>query len=97
MESILQEEKLCLICGSPNVEEHHCFFGANRKTSERLGLKVYLCPNHHRGNYSPHMDRELDLRIKKLAQKKYLETKTMEAWFEDFGKNYLTEDSDENH
>ena len=30
------------------IEEHHCFGGPNRKLSEKYGLKVYLCPEHHR-------------------------------------------------
>lgn len=30
-------------------EEHHVMHGtANRKLSEHYGLKVYLCPYHHR-------------------------------------------------
>lgn len=95
MRSILQEGKDCLICGSPYTESHHVFFGPNRKVSERLGLKVYLCPKHHRGDYSPHQDRELDLTLKKLAQRRYLETHTMREWMQEIGKNYL-EDWDEN-
>lgn len=41
MKSIIQREKQCLICGSWNIEDHHIFFGnANRKQSEKYGLKV---------------------------------------------------------
>ena len=29
------------------LEEHHIFGGPNRKLSEKYGLKVYLCPEHH--------------------------------------------------
>ena len=44
MKSILQTEKKCYICGCMGyVEEHHVFHGtANRKKSERHGLKVWF-------------------------------------------------------
>ena len=48
--SILQNEKECYICGLYYpVEEHHVYFGANRKISEQNGFKVWLCAEHHRG------------------------------------------------
>lgn len=31
---------------------------------------IYLCPEHHRGKYSPHMNRGLDLELKKSMQSK---------------------------
>lgn len=53
--SIIQKKKECIICNSLNVEEHHVFFGtANRKLSEKYGLKVYLCAEHHRGTRGVH-------------------------------------------
>ena len=53
--SIIQKKKECIICNSLNAEEHHVFFGtANRKLSEKYGLKVYLCAEHHRGTRGVH-------------------------------------------
>ena len=49
MDSIMQEEGICYLCGSSGIddmcglEQHHVFGGPNRKLSERYGLKVYLC------------------------------------------------------
>lgn len=48
-QSILQEEKVCFICPRlQNLEQHHIFGGANRRWSEKYGLKVWLCPRCHR-------------------------------------------------
>lgn len=47
MKSIIQSERECYFCGSPYVEDHHIFGGPNRKLSERYGLKVWLCREHH--------------------------------------------------
>lgn len=72
-------------------EEHHAMHGtANRKLAEHYGLKVYLCPYHHRtGTAAVHRSSQTDLLLKQDAQKifehKYGHTK----WMEVFGRNYL--------
>ena len=94
MKSILQTEKECYICGSPYVEEHHIFYGtSNRKNSERTGLKVYLCPYHHRGQGGVHHagNKSLDLELKRIAQRKFEETHTREEFMRIFGQNYIDE------
>ena len=53
--SILQNDKECYLCRKRNnlrttrgLEEHHILFGRGRRElSERYGLKVWLCHNHH--------------------------------------------------
>ena len=89
MKSILQDkEDGCLICGNPYVEEHHVFFGtANRKMSEKYGMKVYLCAEHHRGNRGVHQDRTLDLFLKRMAQAKFEEVYD-EDFIKIFGRRY---------
>ena len=93
MKSILQSNKECLICGTErNLHEHHIFFGnPNRKNSEKYGLKVWLCMNHHTGgNNSPHRNREIDLSLKTLAQEAFEEKiGTREEFIEIFGKSWL--------
>ena len=76
MKSIIQEEKECYICKNPNVEEHHVFYGvANRRLSEKYGLKVWLCPLHHRDSRcGVHFDKEFDNRLKEIAEKRFRET-----------------------
>lgn len=90
MKSILQEDKKCFICGSLQVHEHHIYFGANRKASENNGFKVYLCPAHHNmSNCGVHFNRQLDLQLKQLCQRKFEETHSREEFMKLIGKNYL--------
>ncbi len=106
--SIIQEEKECYICNNFNfpkaqlisykncvmgIEKHHIFFGsANRKLSEKYGLTVYLCTEHHRvGKYAVHRNINTDLMLKQMAQKIFMKKKdkTIEDFIKIFGKNYL--------
>ena len=93
MRSILQDRKESYISGSTyNLEEHHIFFGtANRKVSEKNGLKVWLTVEEHRGTYGVHgkYGRDLDIKLKQEAQRKYEETHTREEFIKLIGKNYL--------
>ena len=91
MKSILQSEKECFVCHTTyGLEEHHCIYGsANRKQSELHGLKVWLCAEHHRGNTGVHQDRELDLSIKRMAQRMFEENHSRELFIQIFGKSYL--------
>lgn len=92
MKSVLQHNKECLICGNPNVHEHHVFYGtSNRKQSEKRGLKVYLCPKHHNmSDEGVHFNRELDLAIKIMAQNHYEKhIGSREEFRKEFGKSWL--------
>ena len=44
MNSIIQEEKVCIFTGyTKNLEEHHIYYGTGkRKLSEKYGLKVWV-------------------------------------------------------
>lgn len=78
---------------NPYVEDHHIFFGnSRRKVSEALGLKVWLCPEHHRGRYGVHGrdGHYLDLYLKRLAQETYESLGHSRTDFvSKVGKNYL--------
>ena len=90
MKSIIQTNKECYICGNPYVEEHHVIYGtSNRKSSEKYGLKVFLCYEHHRGNQGVHFNKELDTFLKQTAQRKFEESHTREEFMAIFGRNYL--------
>lgn len=92
MKSIIQDRKECIVCGSWNVEDHHIYFGvAKRKLSEDYGLKVWLCPSHHRGTNGVHGrdGHKLDQELKQLGQKAFEWKHTREEFIERFGKNYL--------
>lgn len=94
MQSILQKHKYCLICQTEqNLHLHHVFYGTGRrKISDKYGLTVWLCANHHNmSDYGVHTCTEVDKKVKQWAQKKAMKHY---AWSrEDFikivGKNYL--------
>mgnify|MGYP000497235896 CR=1 FL=1 len=59
---------MCFLCGKLNgdyrqryTEEHHILFGAGqREIAEAEGMKVDLCPEHHRiGKQAVHNNREI--------------------------------------
>ena len=88
--SILQREKICYLCPRTiGLERHHILSGANRKWSEKLGLWVYLCHEHHTGKRGAQYDKDLNLLLKREAQKAFEETHSHEEWMEIFKRNYL--------
>ena len=95
-ESILSTERQCYVCGSVYpLHRHHVFFGeGNRDLSEAWGCWVYLCPQHHTmSNYSAHLNRQLDLDLKRACQTKLEENGwTRERFIRTFGKNYIEDE-----
>lgn len=91
MKSILQTEKECYVCKRTDVHEHHIFFGsANRKQSEKYGLKIWLCPPHHNmSDRGIHFDHRFDKAVKQIAQAKFEETHSREEFIQIFGKSWL--------
>ena len=92
MDTVLQEVKECYVCQTTyNLHDHHIFFGtANRKQSEKYGMKVWLCQEHHTGNTGVHHNRGLDLHLKKVAQEKFEALYgANKSFISVFGRNYL--------
>ena len=90
MKSILSNDKECFVCGlTQNLHRHHIFFGPNRNLSEKYGCWVYLCRKHHTEQAGVHMNRELDLRLKREAQETFEGTYTRDDFIRIFGKSYL--------
>lgn len=93
MKSILQDERVCFMCGSYRMlEEHHVFGASNRKKSEQLGLKVYLC--HFCHNEPPngvHFNYINRLALNAKAQKKAMEyyNWSIEDFRREIGRSYL--------
>lgn len=103
MKSIMHDKDsgtcyLCMLLHSDRSiknprHEHHAIFGtANRRLSEKYGLKVYLCLDHHEnGPEAVHRNKETALLIKINAQTAF-ESRWPELNFREiFGKNYLEE------
>ena len=91
--SIIQDTKECYICGGRRwLEEHHCFHGANRKLSEKYGLKVWLCHYCHNeppnGIHHNKQNREsLQAKVQRIAMDHY--RWSVEDFRKIFGRNYL--------
>ena len=93
--SILQdfdEPHRCYICeGTEGLQCHHIFHGnrVDKKNSERAGLMVFLCYYCHL--YGIHKYPEMDLNLKKTAQKTAMEYYGWDKadWLKLFRKNYI--------
>lgn len=81
----------CLLCGSPQVEHHHIFYGtANRAISDRYGYIIPLCRKHHTGSTGVHFNKALDNELKAMAQEHFEKTfGDREKFIETFGRSYL--------
>ena len=84
-------EHECYVCKRPNADLHHIFGGRNRQTSDRLGLTVYLCREHHREVHD-HPNHGLDMIIKRQGQREFEKTHTRHEFINTFGKSYILED-----
>lgn len=104
MKSIIHQEGgtcyLCnmlkLYCTHSYTEEHHIFYGtANRKKSEKYGLKVRLCKKHHRGDITGnreavHFNKENDLALKQIGQAAFEQRwGSRQKFREEFGRSCL--------
>ena len=96
MKSIIQSKKECFICRTnyevettSGLHEHHIFEGTAK--SEKYGLKIWLCYRHYITNprYSIRYQKQLDLELKQLAQKRFEESHSRKEFFEHFIKSYL--------
>lgn len=92
MKSIIQTRKECFITGDIyNLHKHHIFEGtANRRLSEQYGLWVWLRADwHNLADYGVHFNKELDRKLKVLAQEKFEEKYGHNKFMEVFKKNYI--------
>lgn len=88
MKSIIDYDKehVCFNCGGWASDVHHIFSGtANRRQSERYGLKVWLCRQCHE---EAHRGGALNRHLRYIAQAKFEETHTRQEFIKIFGKNW---------
>lgn len=78
-------------CVYKHLHEHHIFGGtANRRLSEKYGLKVYLCVDHHMtGPEAAHSCPEVIDFLHKKGQWAFEQNHSRKEFMEVFGKNYL--------
>lgn len=98
-----KEDKTCYLCMKlhhnysrhGNLEEHHVMYGGqNRRISEKYGLKVYLCINHHTYDGGPeavHRNDAIRRLLEKDAQRAFEKAYPELNFREIFGKNVLDE------
>ena len=87
-----------MIDGTPNVQRHHIFGGANRGLSDQDGLWVPLTQEHHEGKNGVHMNKEMMVLmhiIGQLAFEKHCvangetEQNARELFRKRYGRSYL--------
>lgn len=99
-----KESGTCYLCMLLNgdydrrtgLQEHHVMSGtADRKLSERYGLKVYLCVRHHtEGQDAVHRNKALRRLLQREAQRAFEKEYSPEKWMEVFGRNFLEKDGE---
>lgn len=96
MKSIVENKKECFRCHTKyNLHRHHwhIFYGtANRKKSDKDGCWIWLCGIHHNlTNAGIHFNKDFDLEIKQLTEKKWLEyyDEDIDSFIKRYGKNYI--------
>lgn len=83
---------VCFFTGSPMVERHHIFGGANRKRSEQYGFVIPLrCDLHPNGAYADVKQApQIDQKLKSMAQTYYEEHYgTRHQFINEFGRSWL--------
>lgn len=88
---IIDDLTMCFVCGRPAEGTHHILYGsANRRLADKYKLVVGLCYAHHRGNNGVHGgNKELDIMLKQLAQRRFIEEYKDSDFIAIFGRNYL--------
>lgn len=90
---ILQDKKECYVCHSTTgLERHHIIFGTSgRRRSEKYGLCVWLCVEHHRGTFGVHgkNGKDINKKLKREAQEAFERHYSHSEWMAVFHKNYL--------
>ena len=94
MNSIIQTNKFCWVCGvSKNIMLHHIFYGTGKRAlSDKYGLTIYLCGMHHNlSKQGIHQNKELDNQVKAMAQEKAMEYYgwSVEDFIKIFRRNYI--------
>lgn len=81
----------CYFTSSAPVERHHIFGGNNRKNSEKYGFVIPLRPDlHPNGVHAGKNAADIDLNLKKMAQKYFEENYgTRDDFRRIFGKSVL--------
>ena len=90
MESIIQSDKACYLCGCEvGLELHHVWHGTgNRRCADTDGLTVWLCQQCHR---NLHDKGEKDRYLMEIGERAYLNryNKSIDDFIKRYGKNVI--------
>ena len=97
--------KECWLCGrngqQDRLDRHHIFGAYNRNKSEKYGAVVLLCHErcHIFGQNAVHQNKETMQMLHEWGQRKVMKEQgwTIEDFRNEFGKNYLEVETDENN
>ena len=89
--SLISNEKECVVCGTTRgIHKHHIFGAYNRNNSEKYGCWVYLCGKHHNlSDEGIHFNKKLNEEMKKYCQVQFELKYSHDDFMKIFGKNYL--------
>lgn len=108
MKNILHDKKdrtcfLCMMLHNDDsykevLHEHHVIFGwGKRELSEKNGLKVYLCLQHHEeGKEAIHKNAQISDMVQAYAQRAFEKKWPEKNFREIFGRNYIMDEIEEN-
>ena len=90
MDTIIKQDRICFQpgCECPYVEQHHVWAGSYRNASERYGLKVYMCHDHHMKLHENETDM---MKMRAFAQGYAMAYYgwTLEEFMEKIGRSFL--------
>ena len=91
MDSIIQTNKECYWCHrTGDLHKHHIFGAANRKWSDKYGLWIWLCPEHHNmSDKGIHFNKPMREQMQQIAQREFEDTYGHDEFVRIFKKNYL--------
>lgn len=94
-----KQDRTCYLCVMLNgdyaartgLQEHHVVPGTSgRRLSEKYGLKVYLCLQHHTaGETAAHQNIQTQRLLQQKAQEIFERKYSHEKWMDVFGRNFL--------
>lgn len=79
----------CYLCHKPKEQLHEIYEGARRIPSMKYGCVVPLCHECHQGNNGVHNNHQLDIMLKQICQKKFIEIYPEINFLDIFHKNYI--------
>ena len=92
----LQSSKKCYVTGRADghdLQLHHCIYGnGKRKLADKYGLTVWLVTAYHTGDRGVHNgNTALDMELKQLAQREFIQIYGYARWMQEFGRDYCVE------